>query len=30
MLPAVLMREGFPFAHRTVEEALRQSVPSAG
>ncbi|WP_433079300.1 TIGR01777 family oxidoreductase [Dactylosporangium sp. CA-052675] len=30
VLPAVLMREGFPFAHRTVEEALRQAVPSAG
>ncbi|MER7277496.1 TIGR01777 family oxidoreductase [Dactylosporangium sp. NPDC000244] len=30
VLPAVLMREGFPFAHRTVEEALQQAVSSAG
>nr|BFE65957.1 TIGR01777 family oxidoreductase [Dactylosporangium thailandense] len=28
VLPAVLMREGFPFAHRTVEEALQQAVSS--
>ncbi|WP_433209173.1 TIGR01777 family oxidoreductase [Dactylosporangium sp. CS-047395] len=26
VLPAVLVREGFPFAHRTVEAALQQAV----
>jgi uncharacterized protein (TIGR01777 family) len=26
VLPAVLAREGFPFAHRTVQEALAQAV----
>jgi uncharacterized protein len=26
VLPGVLVREGFPFAHRTVEAALRQAV----
>jgi uncharacterized protein (TIGR01777 family) len=28
VLPAVLVREGFGFAHRTVEEALQQAVSS--
>ncbi|WP_433609449.1 TIGR01777 family oxidoreductase [Dactylosporangium sp. CA-139114] len=28
VLPAVLVREGFPFAHRTVEEALQQALSS--
>ncbi|GAA3271156.1 MULTISPECIES: TIGR01777 family oxidoreductase [Dactylosporangium] len=28
VLPAVLVREGFPFAHRTVREALQQAVSS--
>jgi NAD dependent epimerase/dehydratase family enzyme len=26
VLPGVLVREGFPFAHRTVEAALQQAV----